>query len=241
MTDLLETVFDAHGGLNAWREVDSIDFRLTVRGGLLALKKQPRGLRDALIKIDARRPRTLITPFPAPGARGLFDAGRVRIESDDGSIAFESEEPRQSFAGHERDTPWTDAQFLYFIGYALRSYMTMPFLLAENGVVREEVEPHEEHGQTWRVLQVTFPVGLDVHNPVQKFYFDDRGLLMRNDYAPEVSRGSAAHYTFDHKTFDGFVFPTHRRVVMRDDNGCTLLTAPSIFLLDIESVVLTRR
>jgi hypothetical protein len=50
----------------------------------------------------------------------------------------------------------------------------------------------------------------------------------------------AAHYTFDHRNFDGFIFPTYRRVVMRDANNHTLLTAPSTFRLDIESVVLSR-
>jgi hypothetical protein len=115
----------------------------------------------------------------------------------------------------------------------------MPFLLTENGVRVEETGPHEEHGESWRVLKVIFPPGIHVHCPEQKFYFNDEGYLVRNDYAPEVTRGSAAHYTFDHKTFDGFVFPTHRRVVPRDADGRTHLTAPSIFRLDIESIVLS--
>jgi hypothetical protein len=50
---------------------------------------------------------------------------------------------------------------------------------------------------------------------------------------------SVAHYTFDHRNFDGFIFPTHRRVVQREPDGQALLTAPSIFRLDIESVVLS--
>lgn len=62
---------------------------------------------------------------------------------------------------------------------------------------------------------------------------------MRNDYVPEVSGGSAAHCTFDHNSFDGFVFPTHRRMVFRETNGRTLLTGASIFRLDIESLVIS--
>jgi hypothetical protein len=78
-----------------------------------------------------------------------------------------------------------------------------------------------------------------VHCPEQKFYFNEAGYLVRNDYAPDVTRGSAAHYTFDHTNFDGFIFPTHRRVVRREPSGHTLLTAPTIFRLDIQSVVLS--
>ena len=239
MTDLLEKVLEAHGGLDNWRRVNTVDFRLTLRGAALEVKQQLNGLRDVSVKVDARRPRTLITPFPAPGSRGVFDADRVTIESDAGATTSEFAEARKAFEGHERQTPWTDKHFLYFIGYALNNYMTMPFLLTKDGVRSEEIAPHEEHGETWRVLKVTFPSSIPVHCPEQKFYFNDAGHLVRNDYAPEVTRGSAAHYTFDHRNFDGFIFPTFRRVVFREPDGRTRLTGPSIFRLDIASVVLS--
>src|ERR1700742_3061845 len=99
MTDLLEKVLDAHGGLDNWRRVATVDFRLTFRGAALAIKQQPQGLRDVLVKIDARRPRTLITPFPVPGSRGVFSDGRVTIETDAGATTSQLDEPRKSFAG----------------------------------------------------------------------------------------------------------------------------------------------
>jgi hypothetical protein len=240
MTDLLDKVLDVHGGLDNWRQVSGIDFRLTLRGAALEVKQQPQGLRDVLVKIDARRQRTLITPFPTPGKRGVFADGRVVIESDSGVKVSDLGEPRKSFEGFTPQTPWTESQFLYFIGYALNNYMTMPFLLARDGVVCEEIEPHEEHGERWRVLKATFPSDIHVHCPEQKFYFSGAGYLVRNDYAPEVSRGTATHYTFDHRNFDGFILPTHRRVVFRDAEGRTSLRGPSIFKLDIESVVVSR-
>jgi hypothetical protein len=240
MTDLLEKVLDVHGGLDNWRHARTVDFRLTFRGAALAIKGRPEGLRDVLVKVDTRRQRTLITPYPVPGSRGIFDDGRVTIQTDAGVKTSGLDNARESFEGHQRETPWTEQQFLYFVGYALNNYMTMPFLLVADGVQREEIAPHEEHGETWRVLQVNFPPSIRVHCTEQKLYFNDVGHLVRNDYAPDVSRGVAAHYTFDHKTFDGFIFPTHRRVVMRDANNRTFLTGPSIFRLDIESVVVSR-
>src|ERR1700761_2553511 len=222
MTDLLEKVLAVHGGQDTWRHVTTIDFRLTLRGRALEVKQQPNGLRYVLVKVDVRRPRTLITPFPVLGSRGVFDDGRVRIETSAGTQTSEVDEPRKSFAGYQPQTPWNESQFLYFIGYALHNYMTMPFLLVKDGVQCEEIAPHEEHGESWRVLKVTFPSDMHVHCAEQKFYFNDAGYLVRNDYAPEVSRGSAAHYTFDHSSFNGFVFPTHRRVVFREASGRTL-------------------
>jgi hypothetical protein len=239
MSDLLEKVLNAHGGLENWRRVNSIDFQLTLRGAALELKKQPHGLRNALVKVDAKRPRTAIAPFPAPGSRGIFEDGKVRIETDAGVATSRLDEPRKSFEGYDRQSPWNDLQFLYFISYALRNYLTMPFLLASEGVRCEEIAPHEEHGQHWRVLKVTFPHTIEVHCTEQRFNFNDAGYLVRNDYTPDVSKSPASHYTFDHKNFDGFVFPTHRRVVSRDENDQTLLRGPSIFRLDIDSVTLS--
>jgi hypothetical protein len=239
MGDLLDLVFEAHGGLDEWRKVACVDLRLTMRGE--AAIKRGGGLKDVQVRIDTRRRRTLMTPYPAPGRRGLFADGRVTIETDAGVPVSGLAEPRQSFAGYEVFTPWSPEQFLYFVGYALNNYLTMPFLLAENGVTCEELAPHEEHGETWRVLKATFPAGLHVHCPVQTFYFNSQGHLVRNDYAPEVSGGGAAsHYTYDHRFFDDFLFPTHRRVVRRDETGRSLLSAPSIFVLDIGQVVVTR-
>jgi hypothetical protein len=158
MTDLLEKVLAAHGGLHHWRRVSTIDFRLTMRGRALEVKQQPNGLRDVLVKIDVKRRRTLVTPFPVSGHRGVFDNGRVRIETNAGTQTSELDEPRESFAGYQPETPWNESQFLYFVGYALHNYMTMPFLLANDRVQCEEMRPH----RAWRKLassQGDVPIG----------------------------------------------------------------------------------
>src|SRR5215469_6304277 len=119
MSDLLEKVLELHGGLDNWRRVNTVDFRLTFRGGALAVKRQPQGLRDVLVKVDTRRQWTLITPFPSPGSRGIFGDGRVTIETDAGAKTSVLDEPRKSFEGHGPQSPWTEQQLLYFVGYAL--------------------------------------------------------------------------------------------------------------------------
>ena len=140
MSDLLDLVLEAHGGLDRWREVESIDLRLTMGGPFAAVKQQPRGLPDVLVRVSARTPQTLISPFPYRGSRGIFQPGKVRIENTQGEVNSQLDSPRNSFQGHEILTPWSDLQFLYFVGYAFRNYFTMPFLLAENGVkVQEDI------------------------------------------------------------------------------------------------------
>lgn len=237
MTELLDLALEAHGGLERWRKVKRITVRLTLAGYLFEIKQHPDGLRTALVQVDAQRPRTLITPFPTRGSRGLYEDGKVRIQTDAGSLVSELETPRTAYEGHQRATPWNDLQFLYFIGYAFWNYLTTPFLLASEGVVCEEGASHHENGQTWRTLRATFPEHIDTHCATQTFYFDDKVMLKRHDYFTDVAKGNAAHYCFDPRTFDGFVFPTRRRVVARDAHDHTDLGGPSSVWIELESVV----
>jgi hypothetical protein len=239
MTDLLEMALAAHGGLENWKRVVGVDLRLTLGGYLFEIKQHPDGLRTALVKIDVRQPSTLIAPFPEKGKRGIYRGGEVWIQTDAGAVIEELPQPRLAYEGHERRTPWNDLQYLYFIGYAFWNYFTTPFLLASNGVTCEEVSPWEENGQRWRVLQATFDKAIDTHCSVQKFYFDSNGMLQRHDYFTDVAKGNAAHYCMDYRTFDGFVFPTRRRVVSRTESDVAATGGPSSVLIDIESIVVS--
>jgi hypothetical protein len=87
---------------------------------------------------------------------------------------------------------------------------------------------------------VTFPKTIANHNADQVFYYDDAFMQRRMDYAPDVTgKAPVAHYTHDHKTFDGFVFPTRRLIHLHDasgvaDQGFTPIT------VDVASVTLER-
>jgi hypothetical protein len=108
MTNLLDFVLDAHGGIENWKSVVGVDLRLTLGGLLFEIKQHPDGLRTALVKVDARRPRTLISPFPKKGKRGIYQDGKVWIQTDAGGMVEQLPTPRTAYEGHERRTPWND-------------------------------------------------------------------------------------------------------------------------------------
>src|SRR5438105_12277614 len=66
------------------------------------------------------------------------------------------------------------------------------------------------------LLEAHFPPDLPVHSRLQRFYFDQNGLLVRNDYRPEfvASRGSvwAANIVQRHDTWNQIPYPSVRRV-----------------------------
>jgi hypothetical protein len=238
MNDLLDLALQAHGGLDRWRGVQSLDVRVSLTGYLWELKGYPEGVSDVTMRIDARRPAVTICPYSRPDRRGYFTPDRVWIEDRAGKIVEERSHPRDSFAGHVPDTPWDQLHRLYFISYAMWNYLTTPFLFTRPGFELKEIEPHQENGETWRRLQVKFPPDIPTHNNFQAggeqaFFFNERGLLQRLDYLSVVP---GSHYCFDHTNYKGFVFPTLRRVVARPPSG-PLVNGPTLVLIQITDVV----
>jgi len=238
MNELLDLTLQAHGGLERWRQIQSLDVRVSLTGGLYLLKGFPEGVPDVTMRIDTHQPAVTISPYARPDHRGYFTPDRVWIEDRAGQVLEERNHPLDSFKDHSPQTPWDQLQRLYFTSYAMWNYLTTPFLFTHAGFELKEVEPHQENGETWRGLQVRFPPDIPTHNNFkiggeQTFFFNDKGLLQRLDYLAVVP---ASHYCFDHTNFKGIVFPTLRRVVPRPASG-PLVNGPTAVLIEITDVV----
>jgi len=234
---LLEEAIAAHGGLERWSAVDEVVLDARSGGAAPTMKLKRRAVARYRARISTREPRTVISPLPRPGQRGVFTADSVRIETDEGDVVAERRDARSRFPGGRRALWWDHLDLVYFAGYALWGYACAPFVFAREGFETREIEPWEEGGETWRRLAVTFPADVPAHSREQTFAFDRRGLLRRNDYTAEVfgrwARG--AHYVSDHREFDGIVFPTRRRVYPRTRSG-RRLPGPLIVRIDLDDV-----
>jgi hypothetical protein len=236
LSSLAQLAIDAAGGLDRWRQYETVSARLLTGGVLWPLKHQQGVLDDVRVSVGLREAWASHRPFGAPDLRTSFQPHRVAIETTEGRHVEELPRPRDSFKGHSLDTPWSRPQLAYFAGYAMWTYLNTPFLFASDGVETEEVEPWRENGETWRCLKVTFPPELASHSAVQTFYFDAEGLLQRHDYDVEVSGGTpAAHYVYQHEEFSGILVPTRRRVFGRQDDG-TPAPEPLIVSIDLSEV-----
>lgn len=237
MSDLLDLAIQAHGGMDRFRQLRTLRVAFSAGGLLFAAKGKRRALYDVEGLVDLARPRTTVFPYPEVGRRGEFEADRVWIESDRRELLSERRHPRAAFARLRQRIWWDHLDVLYFIGYALWNYMSVPFLFARPGFEVGEIEPWTEGEEVWRRLRVTFPDDVPTHSPRQVFYFDGRGLLRREDYTADIvsSRGRSAHYCFDHKAFSGLVIPTRRQVVPRRAND-RALGGPTLAWLKIKGI-----
>lgn len=213
MSDLIDLAVVAHGGRDRWKSIKKLHAHLSIGGVMWQLKGWPSVFSDVHVSMDPHRQRVEYAPFLRAGHHSIYEPDRTAIQTDVGELLEYRDSPRESFEGHQLTTHWDAQQLIYFSGYAIWTYLTTPFLFEQPGFKTEEIEPWEEEGETWRRLKVSFPSDVHSHCTDQIFYFDASGILRRHDYSVDVMGGtSSANYATEPKTFDGFVFPTKRRV-----------------------------
>ena len=187
---LLTTVLDAHGGAERWRRFDRVTAKVVSGGFLWAMKGIELDSTPRRMTSDFKRQRTRTEPFGDPDWHMTYQPDRVAIETSAGAIVAEQLAPRETFAGHSWETPWTPLQLGYFNGYAMWTYYNLPFLLGESGVQTTDIPSITLDGRTLRGLRAEFSADIHTHCPIQQLYFDDEGLLRRHDYHVDVAGGT---------------------------------------------------
>lgn len=147
MNPLAQLAIDAHGRLSRWRKIESVSAHLTQGGVLWSLKNQGGMLDNASVTVATQEQRASHAPFGEARLRSSFEGDRVAIEATEGETVEELLNPRQSFAGHKLDTPWTRPQLALFAGCAMWTYPNVPFVLAWPGVESGELSEWEEDGE----------------------------------------------------------------------------------------------
>jgi hypothetical protein len=236
MSDLLETVIEAHGGLERWNQLDAVSVHGVNGGALWGVKGQAGVVDDVYVRASLHEARESHHPFGAPDRRSAFTPQRVAVETTSGEVLEAMEQPRPSFAGHTVETQWTRLQLAYFVGTAMWTYLTQPFSFALPGFETSELDPWEEAGQKWRRLHVVWPGYLATHSTEQTLYVGEDGLFRRHDYDVEIMGGSgAAHYITDYTKVSGIMVPTSHRIFPRQPDG-QALTEPLLVSIDVSEI-----
>ncbi|MEQ6028362.1 hypothetical protein SOM70_38100 [Streptomyces salinarius] len=220
MSDLLNTILDAHGGRTRWDEADHISARQFFGGALWGMKGHPGALNDVDVTVGLHRQYVRQEPFFTPGHHVTFTGDRVTVHDTNNTLVDELTDPRASFTGHDLMTPWTRLQLAYFSGTAMWTYLAEPLSLTLPGVRTEEISTWTENGEKFRRLHVTFPATIATLSTEQTLYVDTSGLIRRRDYSVEIAGNTpAAHYISGHQEVSGLIIPTTRMIYSRDENG----------------------
>jgi hypothetical protein len=220
----------AYGGTECWRAARTVTATVDCGGLLVRWKRGAARYRDIDVLCCVSEPYVRMAPMDDSGTVAVLTGGAVRLERPDGTTLVDRPRARDHFPYGRRLLSWDNADFAYFIGYALWNYLTFPALL-----LRDDID--------WRVigehaLEARFPPHLPTHAKVQQFHFDPATDLLREyDYVAEVFGGwaKAAHLVTAHGSNPtGLVYPSSRRVrPRRPPNGPGALAGPDMMWADI--------
>ncbi len=239
MKNLLADIVTAHGGLDRWNAFNKVEATIVSGGALWGMKGLVQDANPRRMSVWLHEEIASVTPYGAADQRTHFTPDRIAIEKLDGTVVAERSNPRASFAGHEKLTPWDPLHRAYFNGYALWTYLTTPFLLTMKGVEVSELAPWREGSETWRVVRAQFPKSIATHSDLQDFYFGKDLLLRRHDYNVDVAGGFVgAQLVFDYIEADGIRLPSKRLAYTRDADHRPALD-PLMVSIDISDVKFT--
>ncbi|WP_328523542.1 hypothetical protein [Kribbella sp. NBC_00359] len=212
MNDLLATAVAAHGGLDRWNQIKTINVKAAISGAFWQLKGKADAMSDVRLEVDTTQ-QQLTMDYVSQDRRSVFQPDRVVLQQPDGTVVDARDNPERSFAGHEFHTPWDDLHLAYFTGEALWTYLNTPFLFTWPGFVCEEIAPIEADGETWRRLKVIFPDHIKSHTRTQVFCFGPDGLLRRHDFTIDIVDPTTESqlYAADYRDVDGIIIPATRR------------------------------
>jgi len=213
---VLERACDHYGGFETWRALSKIRLFPERLSGLVPwLKGNGRTFSiQGEIEVCPHQRWARFANYPDAEHVGIFDNGAVRLERrETQQTVMQSDEHRRSFRGLAKNRRWAPIDALYFFGYALTHYHSLPFSLYDARLIRaRELGSRSERVS---VLDVELPADLPTHGRRQSFYFDAAGCLIRHDYHAEIvgfwARG--AHFWKQQVAFNGFPISLHRHVV----------------------------
>jgi hypothetical protein len=239
MKDLLDMAVAAHGGLERWNAIKTIDVDLSITGAIWYVKGRPNVLQNIAMEVHTDVER-VSTAFGDKDMRSIFEPARVVIAKKDGTLIESRDDPERSFAGQQLDTPWDDVHVAYFSGEALWTYLNTPFIYTLPGFATEEIDAIKVDDEEWRRLKVTFPDYVKSHTREQISCFGPDGLLRRHDYTVDILGGATGlNYASDYMDAGGIMVARQRRVYAYEGDY-QIVKDPVLVAIDMTRVTVSR-
>jgi hypothetical protein len=225
-----QRVLEAYGGLALWRRLQHVVLQVETSGPLPQMKGLGKTFPQfGIVSVDAVRRRAEFRDYPRAGETTIFNAGTIEVLGGDRAVVLEKAVYRETFRGLKKYRRWSPADAVYFYGYALTTYFSLPFILCEYATGINEWKGGAR-------VTARFPENFDTHSQEQTLWFDRDGLVVRHDYRADVVGwwATGAHFTSDYERMSGLPVARRRDVYARSFSAVTPIPVLSARLRPLE-------
>jgi hypothetical protein len=215
--EVLERAISRHGGWSTWERLRSVTLEPRSLSGMVpAVKGGGRTFPlPSRVVVTPRLMEAEFRDYPTPGNRGRYARGELQLVDAHGVTTAQAADHRSTFHGLRKYRRWSPLDALYFFGYALTHYHSLPFSLGEGQCLK--LHRARLGGEPLDAVTVEHPSSLHTHCRQQTFYFDGQGVLRRHDYVAEIVGAGAhgAHFWEDYEETNGLLIARRRHVLVR--------------------------
>jgi hypothetical protein len=208
-TAFLDLACTRHGGNEAYANTRRWALELSHLGGFIPRLKGLGRKFPAPESVDVwpHAQRAVFHNFPRAGQVGVYERGRVALSLDP-DASLDGPSHRGTFVGIAKWRTWWPEDLIYFLGYSLVHYVSLPFSLREQELLG--MRRSSRGAELW----FRFRAHAHTHSRVEGFYFDESGLLLRHDYRAEIlgPMFNGAHVSEDYQDVGGLLLATRRTV-----------------------------
>jgi hypothetical protein len=223
---LLDDALERSGGLDRWRSLRRLTVHLSIEGMLFRRRCGLAMMKDMVVEGDTHERALEITGFTAPDRRALYRPDHVALERSDGTLLEERRDATDEFRRRLTGGTWDDLLLTFYCGSLIRSYLDVPFVLADADVIVNE-------DTRQRALQVQFPKRLAAHAEETTLYFDSLAQIQRQNYAALHEHGTSIEQIYSgYQRYSGILIPTLCRLLQMNKHEAG--TTASSVLVEIE-------
>ena len=214
MTELLDRVLEAHGGLGRWGEVHSLLARVSMGGLGFFSRLRVAPLDNVEATVSSSWPSIALGDWPRPGQTGYCQPSRAWILDEDGTLVAERCAPGTTFRSLTHWLWWDDLDVLYYCGNIVWQTLCLPFIIAREGCDVRELPPLENDEDRLHRLAVIYPADIPALRRDHVYYADPTGLLRRVEFTPRFAGPAlpASQYFGGYETVAGFNCATRHRI-----------------------------
>jgi hypothetical protein len=225
---LLTQIYDAHGGLERWRQVESIQININIFGPILITRFKSPWLSNITATIFTEKPYVSLHNFPEQGLTSIFDGYDAYIYDANDQITAERHFKNPSTLHNKPRLHWDHLDLVHSLGFGLWNTICSPFLLDHQNI--ETIQGDDlvdNQGRRLLTLNIHLPASIPCQSQHQVYYFNAQGLLERNDYQNSTfcPLAMGTHIYQQHRNVDGLIFATRRKVFPRLWNGTAIKAA----------------